>query len=241
VLGVATVALGFALIENIGYVTDAEGQRLSTALLRASMSVPGHVFTGLVLGLGVARTEDRSGFDRFWRLMAGALIPAAVLHGLYDLPVFLSAHAPPYSAQVIELANRFSMSAPTFLESCLTISIVFECIAAACHSRHQPDAVGRRPEISRAQRQPKVVERALVFARDGLESGRTAADRLRSDLFARAERGLRRSPYRPGPEHRTLLSLPRDKLCNRPEARMAPDGGSVFRRRHARRNEQRAA
>ena len=141
VLGVATVALGFALIENIGYVTDAEGQRLSTALLRAAMSVPGHVFTGLVLGLGVARTEKRSGFDRFWRLMAGALIPAALLHGLFDLPVFLSAHAPPYSVQVIDLANRFSMAAPTLVESFLTLAIAFECIAAAFVIR----AINRMP------------------------------------------------------------------------------------------------
>lgn len=129
-LGIAAVALGFALIENIGYVTGAGGEMASTALLRAAMSVPGHVFTGLVLGLAVARTEGCSGFTRFWRLMAIGLIPAAVLHGLYDLPLFLAERGPPYVKPIADLAELSSIAAPTLIETFSSLTIALECIAA---------------------------------------------------------------------------------------------------------------
>jgi RsiW-degrading membrane proteinase PrsW (M82 family) len=75
-----TAALGFATVENIFYVL--EGGWL-IALLRASLSVPGHAFFGATMGfyLGMQKTRRKD------RLMVHALLVPTVLHTVYNVVV----------------------------------------------------------------------------------------------------------------------------------------------------------
>ena len=50
-LGVASVALGFALLENVLYVFAAADRWPATALSRMTTAVPVHALIGLVLGV----------------------------------------------------------------------------------------------------------------------------------------------------------------------------------------------
>jgi len=75
-----TAALGFATVENIFYVM--EGGWL-VALLRASLSVPGHAFFGATMGfyLGLQKTRREN------RLMLHALLVPTILHTAYNVVV----------------------------------------------------------------------------------------------------------------------------------------------------------
>jgi RsiW-degrading membrane proteinase PrsW (M82 family) len=80
----ATASLGFATLENILYV----GQHgLETAVLRALSAVPGHAFTGVVMGAFVGRARFAAPEQRAGLLWAG-LGSAILLHGSYDLFLF---------------------------------------------------------------------------------------------------------------------------------------------------------
>lgn len=78
------VSLGFALWENISYVTH---YGFSTALVRAVTAIPGHtcfgvfmgVFYGLAKGYALLEEQERS---RHFRILA-VIIPA-LIHGTYD-------------------------------------------------------------------------------------------------------------------------------------------------------------
>ena len=78
------VALGFALLENVGYVLM---YGFGAALMRAITAVPGHASFGVFMGAyyGLARrsaNQGQTGLSAFWRLLA-LLIPT-LLHGMYD-------------------------------------------------------------------------------------------------------------------------------------------------------------
>lgn len=81
VLGVSA-ALGFATVENIGYVFSAPTpeSQLLTGLVRAFLSVPAHSFWGAITGfyLGQAKFLKRP------RLALVGLGAAALLHGAFD-------------------------------------------------------------------------------------------------------------------------------------------------------------
>jgi RsiW-degrading membrane proteinase PrsW (M82 family) len=79
VFGVAA-ALGFATVENIIYVF---GSGVSTAILRAFLSVPSHAAWGGIMGyyLGVAKTSGEKSKMRF--ILTGLGI-AILFHGIYD-------------------------------------------------------------------------------------------------------------------------------------------------------------
>ncbi|QSQ19895.1 PrsW family intramembrane metalloprotease [Pyxidicoccus parkwayensis] len=77
----ATASLGFATLENILYVGE---HGLGVALLRALTAVPGHAFTGVIMGAFVGRAKLASPEQRFGLLAAG-LGQATLLHGAYDL------------------------------------------------------------------------------------------------------------------------------------------------------------
>lgn len=73
------ISLGFAAVENIGYV--AQGG-FSVAVLRMFTAVPAHAIFGAVMGyyFGLAwqnQTEK-------WRYMLQGLVAAIILHGAYD-------------------------------------------------------------------------------------------------------------------------------------------------------------
>lgn len=69
------VALGFATVENILYVTSAG---FSTAVLRSVTAIPAHLMFGVMMGAGFIRNLY-FGANRGW-----AYIIPALAHGLYD-------------------------------------------------------------------------------------------------------------------------------------------------------------
>ncbi|MCS6982275.1 MAG: PrsW family glutamic-type intramembrane protease [Flavobacteriales bacterium] len=77
------VSLGFATIENILYVLEGG---ISTALLRMFTAVPAHAVFGVMMGyhLGMYRFYPNKAYHKNM-----ALIAPILLHGFYDLSLFL--------------------------------------------------------------------------------------------------------------------------------------------------------
>lgn len=78
------VSLGFATIENIGYVLSTG---FSVALLRSLTAVPAHAMFGVIMGyyLGIAKFVRSPYKEKYFRL--GLIVPI-LLHGLYDFILF---------------------------------------------------------------------------------------------------------------------------------------------------------
>ncbi len=78
------VSLGFATFENVLYVLDGS---LTTAIMRAVLSVPGHAFDAVYMGYfyGLAKHADVRGdhATRDFNLRM-ALIAPMIIHGTYD-------------------------------------------------------------------------------------------------------------------------------------------------------------
>lgn len=78
------VSLGFALWENIRYVTM---YGLTTALIRALTAIPGHACFGVFMGAwyGMAKRRAAAGDEEgSGRMRVRALLIPALLHGFYD-------------------------------------------------------------------------------------------------------------------------------------------------------------
>ena len=78
------VSLGFATLENILYLLDAD---LETAIMRAILSVPGHAIDGIYMGsfYGLAKRFDAAGDKRKCRAnLRRALWVPVLIHGFYD-------------------------------------------------------------------------------------------------------------------------------------------------------------
>lgn len=78
------VSLGFALWENISYVTM---YGFGTALIRAVTAIPGHACFGVFMGVfyGLAKSNDYIGnknLSSFYNVMA--VVVPVLLHGAYD-------------------------------------------------------------------------------------------------------------------------------------------------------------
>ena len=77
-------ALGFAAVENILYVLQSD---LRTAVSRAILSVPGHFFFAVSMGLLLSRAKQAECCGQLRRRRVLALLALAVptlLHGLWD-------------------------------------------------------------------------------------------------------------------------------------------------------------
>jgi len=76
------ISLGFAGVENILYVFNPELGGISTAVLRAVFSVPGHALFGVMMGyyFALAKFEPH----RRVRHLLCAFIGAWLLHGVYN-------------------------------------------------------------------------------------------------------------------------------------------------------------
>ena len=79
--------LGFALVENVFYLLgqDNTQQMIVVWLLRAALAVPGHALWTGVIGYLAARRR----FDRVGPGLVGGYLLAVVLHGGYDVTLFL--------------------------------------------------------------------------------------------------------------------------------------------------------
>lgn len=87
VLG-AALGLGFAGVENIGYMILHLEHWQTVAFVRSVVTVPVHGALGAISGVYIARARHRSAADRAVDAAAyvKALLVPMVLHGLYDLP-----------------------------------------------------------------------------------------------------------------------------------------------------------
>ncbi|MCR4739727.1 MAG: PrsW family intramembrane metalloprotease [Lachnospiraceae bacterium] len=80
----ATAALGFAMLENIFYVSD---DGIGSAIARAGTSIPGHCMFGIYIGYyyGQAKSlELRGMYDKSRKMRLRGLCTAILMHGLYD-------------------------------------------------------------------------------------------------------------------------------------------------------------
>jgi len=83
------ISLGFATVENIGYVFGSEsedGQGLFVAVMRMFTAIPLHAVCGIILGyfVGLAKFSENSK-----PLLYKGLFLAILVHGLYDYFLFL--------------------------------------------------------------------------------------------------------------------------------------------------------
>jgi tetratricopeptide (TPR) repeat protein/RsiW-degrading membrane proteinase PrsW (M82 family) len=166
ILGVAAVALGFALLENVLYVFAAADRWPATALARMATAVPIHALIGLVLGGGLARADAEPRGTMRTVLIGRAWLVAALLHGFYDFPLFLAMHAPLYPTPINQLALVFSATTPTLLAALYLGAVVAVCIGAARVIIRLPGTAGAEPAPAMAARPiwPNWLDR-LVFAR----------------------------------------------------------------------------
>jgi protease PrsW len=81
----AWAGLGFALVENVGYLTAAsDGQYAGMFVMRALLSVPLHASAAAITGYYAARRR----FDGVGPGIAGGLALAVLLHGTFDFSTF---------------------------------------------------------------------------------------------------------------------------------------------------------
>lgn len=84
----ARAGLGFALVENIGYLLmqPTMGEQIHTWILRAVLAIPGHAMWTGTMGYFAARRR----FDRWGPGIVGGYLLAVAGHGLYDYSAFVS-------------------------------------------------------------------------------------------------------------------------------------------------------
>jgi RsiW-degrading membrane proteinase PrsW (M82 family) len=82
------VGLGFAVVENVLYLAAAptSGDYVATFLARAVLAVPNHAIWAGLSGYALVRKR----FDGKGAGLADGLLPAILLHGLYDVGPFLA-------------------------------------------------------------------------------------------------------------------------------------------------------
>ena len=80
------ISLGFATVENIGYVFKHPGQEIQVAIMRMFTAIPLHAVCGIILGyfVGLAKFSDNSR-----PLLYKGLFLATLVHGLYNYFIFL--------------------------------------------------------------------------------------------------------------------------------------------------------
>ncbi len=82
------IGMGFATLENIGYVLDPQHGGIGTGLARMVLSVPGHASYGVIMGYYVGKAKFN--YERRWILLVTGLVLATFFHGLYDGCLFVS-------------------------------------------------------------------------------------------------------------------------------------------------------
>lgn len=81
-LGAATVALGFAAVENLFYL---ERYGTLTLLTRSILTVPAHAFFTIPMGVMMAYARHAEGERRRYLWLLGGLAISVGFHGLYDI------------------------------------------------------------------------------------------------------------------------------------------------------------
>lgn len=158
-----SVALGFAFLENIGYL-----YRYGWTLIisRSLLSVPIHLTCGAIIGYGISRAKfGRSGPVKV-RSLGGYYLAAAAAHALYDLAVFNLSELWPvglgllmgliaYTRRLLKRLNRLGPDSPPGIcpacrrilpsgaDTCpncgLKIESAFQARCPACGAPRPPD------------------------------------------------------------------------------------------------------
>jgi RsiW-degrading membrane proteinase PrsW (M82 family) len=88
----AAVALGFATLENCGYLFNAllEGNLAQVAMLRALLSVPGHFLFSTIWAFGLARYRFHLGRGkaRLWTFLAMSMAVHALFNAIAVFNIF---------------------------------------------------------------------------------------------------------------------------------------------------------
>jgi RsiW-degrading membrane proteinase PrsW (M82 family) len=84
------ISMGFALIENILYVVDGG---IGTAIMRAILSVPGHMLFAVPMGYFLSISKFEHGNISVYHILMSILVPV-LLHGTFDfILMFMSSIA----------------------------------------------------------------------------------------------------------------------------------------------------
>lgn len=88
----AALGLGFAAVENIGYILVSLDRWQTVAFVRAVVTVPVHGALGAIAGIYMTRARFRAmkGYSRPWRGYVQAWLAPVLLHAGYDFPFALS-------------------------------------------------------------------------------------------------------------------------------------------------------
>lgn len=78
------ISLGFACIENIAYVLNPIIGGFKTGFLRSIFSIPAHAMFGVYMGYFISRYKFLNG-----KYIILSLIYSIIIHGLYDLTLFV--------------------------------------------------------------------------------------------------------------------------------------------------------
>ena len=78
------ISLGFAFVENILYVFSEDVGGLTTALVRAVISVPGHGLFGVIMGYYFTCAFYAKAKNQRTMYLALALVAPVVMHGIYN-------------------------------------------------------------------------------------------------------------------------------------------------------------
>jgi RsiW-degrading membrane proteinase PrsW (M82 family) len=81
-LGAATVALGFAAVENLVYL---ERYGTMTLLVRSLFTIPAHAFFTIPMGVAMGYSKRVADVNAKYGWLAGGLLVSALLHGMYDI------------------------------------------------------------------------------------------------------------------------------------------------------------
>lgn len=81
------VGLGFATIENIGYVLGAE-EWLSVGIARALVSVPGHYAFAVIMGFYYSLMHFRGFKSNFYKILV--FVAPVIFHGIFDALLMVS-------------------------------------------------------------------------------------------------------------------------------------------------------
>jgi RsiW-degrading membrane proteinase PrsW (M82 family) len=95
----AHAGLGFALVENVGYLMGSEDMEAywATFVARALLAVPGHAIWAGMMGYFAARRR----FDQTGPGILGGFVLAWVLHGSYDAALSIMPLVPDYLTAVL--------------------------------------------------------------------------------------------------------------------------------------------
>lgn len=88
----ASLGLGFAAVENIGYILVHLDHWQTVAFVRAVVTVPVHGAMGAIAGIYMARARFRlvKGYPHPWRAYLRAWLVPVILHAVYDFPFAFS-------------------------------------------------------------------------------------------------------------------------------------------------------